>query len=112
MFPEVPNEQSEEVCTEIVRNLAQSILRTILPSADINAVFRIGKKGNDGAQSQRTAFLVKLKNTEVKTSLIASSKTYKPGFFINDDLSPQKQTIVHVLRQAKRQATNPGGRTV
>ena len=103
---EVPNEQAGEDCAEIVRNLVQSKLRTILPSADINTAFRIGKKGIDGTQPQRSAFLVKLKNTEVKTSLIAACKTYKPGFFINDDLSPQKQTIMYVLRQAKQQHPN------
>ena len=41
---EVPNEQAGEDCTEIMRNLVQSKLRTILPSADITTAFRIGKK--------------------------------------------------------------------
>ena len=45
---ELPKEESGENCTEVVRKLIQTKLRTIVPSTDIDAAFRIGKPSTTG----------------------------------------------------------------
>ena len=103
---ELPKEESGENCTEVVRKLIQTKLRTIVPSTDIDAAFRIGKPSATGQQARTRSILVKFNKPESKKSLIASCKTYKPDFYINEDLSPEKQTIMYVLREAKRKFPN------
>ena len=37
-------------------------------------------------------------------NIIKACKTVKPNFFVNDDLSAEKKTIMYVIRQAKRKS--------
>ena len=79
----LPKEESGEICTEVVWKLIQTKLRTIVPSTDIDAAFRIGKPSATGQQTRTRSILVKFNKPESKKSLMVSCKTYKPDFYIN-----------------------------
>ena len=103
---ELPNEQSNEDCVQVFRALCESKLRIIVPSTDICAAYRLGKQNPDPAQQNRRSLLVKFKSPDRKKSLMESCRAMKPGFYINDDIGPEKQTILYVLRKAKRKCPN------
>ena len=94
---DVPAAAPNENCTEAVRSLLQQKLNIIIPTVDISSSTRIGK-GPGGKKN----FLVKFKNFDCKMKVINACRTQKPRFYANDDLTPEKQTVLYALRQARR----------
>ena len=103
---DVPSQSNGENCVTVIRNLVETKLNLIIPSSDIVSANRIGKRKNDGDQPQRSSILVKFSKYEVKQNLVACCKATKPKFFVNEDLTPEKQTMMFVVRQAKRKHPN------
>ena len=94
---EVPPSTSGENCIVITRELFQQKLNLVIPTSDIVSASRLWKK-----QNAKQNILIKLRSFETKMNIIKACKTVKPKFFVNDDLSAEKQTIMYVIRQAKR----------
>ena len=43
-----------------------------------------------------------IQSFDTKLNVVKACKQIKPNFYANDDLPPEKQTILFVLRQARR----------
>ena len=101
---DIPIGGTGENCTQIIRDVLANKIKLVVPTADIEAAYRVGKtKPNTNGQPGRaTPILVKFKNPDIKRNIFETCKIVKPKFFVNDDLSPIKQTILYVLRQAKK----------
>ena len=94
---DLPPSTNGENCTEVVRELFQQKLRIIVPTTDIVSAERIGKQ-NDVKKN----ILLKMKSFTNKMNIIKACQTSKPNFYANDDLPAEKQTILYVVRQAKK----------
>ena len=103
----IPDHQPGENCMQIIRNLMDTDLGTIIPSADIESAVRLGKvKNNQSDQPQKMSILVKFRNPLHKSSIKSKCKVKKPKFFVNEDLPSEKQTILYVLRKCKKKYPN------
>ena len=98
---DIPSSAPNENCTETVRTLLHSKLNLVVPTADIVSATRIGK-GIGGKKN----LLVKFNNFENKMNVIRACRALKPNFYANDDLTPEKQTILYALRQCKKKYPN------
>ena len=86
-----------ENCTESVRELFQQKLIIIVPTTDIVSAERIGKQ-----ITVNKNILLKMKSFTAKINIIKACQTSKPNFYANDVLPAVKQTILYVVRQAKK----------
>lgn len=68
---------------------------------DIVSAQRTGKQS-----STKKNILLKMRTLGNKTDIINSCKSQKPSFYANDDLPAEKQTILYVVRQAKKRFPN------
>jgi len=94
---DLPESRNGESCVEVVRSLFQQKLNLVVPTADIVSAERIGKQN-----ATKKNILIKMKNLSGKLNIIKSCKSVKPSFYANDDLPAEKQTILYVVRQAKK----------
>ena len=95
---EIPCAEVNENCVATVRKVLQQKLLLIIPTAKFVSASRLGKQN-----SAKKAILVKMKSSADKENVKKACKAMKPNnFFANDDLSAEKQTILYVVRQAKK----------
>ena len=101
---EVPLQSNNENCIEIVRNLFANKLRNIVPTQDIISASRTGKMKppTDNGPSQAIPIVVKFANNDTKMRVIELCRTVKPKFYVSEDLSLEKRSILYALRVAKR----------
>ena len=86
----------------LVRDLLKKNLDVNIATDEISTAHRLGGKSPGG-----TSIIVKFCRRNTKNDLISASRTAKPtDFFINECLTPQRQTISYVLRRAKREFPN------
>ena len=104
--PDIPVPIINENCVEVFRKLALDKLKLVIPTADISSAVRVGKSKTENNSPQTRAILVKLKILEVKKTLMITCRNVKPNFYVNDDLCQEKQTMLFVLRQAKKRKPN------
>ena len=99
----LPTANENENCAEIIRNLAQEKLRIILPQDGISACHRLGTKSSTQRPDNRP-IITKFCQRNVKTDvLMAARKLRSPQIFVNESLTPPRQTIFYVLRKAKKE---------
>ena len=108
---DIPVSITGENCTQVIRDVLSTKMNLIIPTADIDVAYRVGKTRLNNANNlpeiaKRTPILVKFKNSDIKRNIYIACRTVKPNFYANDDLTPVKQTILYVLRQAKKKHPN------
>ena len=101
--PSTPVVTIGENCISIVKNLLGNKLRMNLSPNDIVKSHRIGKT-TQGQGPDKRSILVQLAAKEKKAEIFEAIKVIKPeGLYINENLSPMRNSIMYVLRKAKRQ---------
>ena len=97
----VPNFQQGESTNIVACDLLKSKLNTHLPVTDILKSFRVGKRSPNGPDKRN--ILVKFARPENKSDIMLACRTMKPEkLFINECLSPIRNSIMYVLRRAKK----------
>ena len=104
--PKIPPAHNDEKCDEIVCKLVSDELRCKISPSDVSTAHRLGPK-RISQQPDTRSIIVKFCRRDVKSDLISSAKRVKPSeLFFNESLTPQRQTIFHALRSAKKQLPN------
>ena len=95
-------DNNENVLTSTVKLLKDN-LNYILHPTEISVLHRLQEKKNrQGAPDHRDIYVKFCRRSVRKDILEAARKKKVEGFFINEALTPVRQTIAYVLRQAKR----------
>ena len=99
----VPPVGRDENCALLTCNLIKEKLNYVISPNDISVVHRLGdKKISQGLD--RRDIIVKFCRRNSKLDVVTASRRMKAdNFFINESLTPVRQTIAFVLRKAKRQ---------
>ena len=99
----IPAESNMENCAVIASNLAKEHLSVIFSPSDVSVAHRL--TGNSrGSGNANKSIIIKFCRRDIKTDLLAASRRSKPrDLFVNESLTPQRQTISYVLRKAKQQ---------
>ena len=85
-----------------MREQIREHLRLELAIEDISVADRICVKPKIHGEDKRN-IMVKLCNRDVKQNILRSCKVVKPEkFYINENLTPLRNTILYVMRQAKK----------
>ena len=96
----VPQVKTGENCRDIVCNLVKDKLNLQIASTDISTSHRLGKKPEDQRVDKRH-IIVKLCRRDLKRDLISACKQLKPDLFVNENLTPLRNTIMYALRKIK-----------
>ena len=99
----VPPVQRDENCLDLVCQLVKDKLNYVVAPTDISVAHRLGEKKSAQGIDRRD-LIVKFCRRNTKSDLVTTSRRMKaPDFFINESLTPLRQTISFVLRKAKRE---------
>ena len=99
----VPPVDKDEDCTTLACELIKNKLNYVVSPTDISAVHRLGeKKASQGPD--RRDIIMKFCRRNSKIDLISASRRMKVNqFYVNESLTPLRQTIAFILRKAKRE---------
>ena len=102
----VPEVTNGEICSNIVQKLVKDKLRIQLNDNDISVAHRLGKKPVTQGSDKR-GIVVKFCRRDTKRQILAEKRNIPKGnpqstLFINESLTPRRQTILYALRQMKR----------
>ena len=97
----VPRSVGGENCREIIHEVVKTKLNLNIAVSDISTAHRYGSVPT-GTQQDRRGIIVKLCRRDLKKDLLSSCRTVKPDFYVNESLTPLRNTIMYVLRQIKR----------
>ena len=99
----VPPAKRDENCSEVTCKLVKDQLNVILSPMDISVSHRLGEKKNTQGPDHRD-IIVKFCRRNTKMELLAAARTIKsPNLYVNESLTPLRQTIAFVLRKAGRE---------
>ena len=99
---ELPTATDQENPAEVVCETLKNKIGVIVQPTDISVAHRQGKKPASQTPDKR-GIIVKLCRRETKHNLMATCKRVKPSnLYINDSLTPTRNTILYGLRQAKK----------
>ena len=97
----LPIFSNNENVTQVLNKVLKDKLKLPLPENSIATSHRVGKipvRGED-----RRAIVARFCNRDMKIDIMKAAKTVKPeNLFINESLTPVRQTIHYVLRKAKK----------
>ena len=98
----LPTATDQEKPAEVVCETLKNKIGVIVQTTDISVAHRQGKKPASQTPDKR-GIIVKLCRRETKHNLMATCKRVKPSnLYINDSLTPTRNTILYGLRQAKK----------
>ena len=97
----IPAANIGENCKEVAVQLIKEKLRINLQSSDISTAHRLGRKSITQGPDRRKVIL-KLCRRDLKRDIIAACKELKPGFFVNESLTPTRNSILFALRRMRR----------
>ena len=101
----IPPASHAEDCKFIVREQIREHLRLEL-AIDISMAHRISVKPKIQGEDKRN-IMFKFCNRDVKQNILKSCKVVKPKkFYIKESLTPLRNTILYVMRQAKKKHPN------
>ena len=99
----VPPVERNEDCATLACDLIKRNLNYVVLPTDISTVHRLGEKKSTQGPDRRD-IIIKFCRRDSKVNLIAASRRVKANqFFINESLTPLRQTIAFILRKAKRE---------
>ena len=98
----IPTATPNENVSEIVCKVAHDVLHHEISASDISVAHRIGPKPLSQRPDNRK-IIVKLCRRDVKSTILGAARRMKsPDLFVNESLTPQRQTISFALRRAKK----------
>ena len=99
----VPEATTNENCGAIIQDLVKNELNYVISPNDISISHRLGKKPVTQGPDKRS-IVVKFCRREIKNGVYAARKnqTRQNRIYINESLTPTRQTIYHTLRRIKR----------
>ena len=99
----LPQPKNIENCSQIIIDTVREKLQINLDPNDISVAHRYGAK-NASQRPDNRGIIIKLCRRDTKVALVSASRNLKPSdLFINECLTPLRQTIAYVLRKAKRE---------
>ena len=97
----IPEATTGENCKEVSLQLIKEKLRINLQSSDVSTAHRLGRKPTTQGPDKRKLIL-KLCRRDLKRDIIAACKELKPGFYVNESLTPTRNAILFALRRMRR----------
>ena len=98
---QVPAAETGENTVEVVNRLIKDKLKINLSPTDVSTAHRLGRKPVSQAPDRRK-IIMKLCRRDLKKDILYACKQTRPGFFINESLTPTRNTILFALRKMKR----------
>ena len=103
---DIPPAVVGEVPSEVACDIVKHRLKINIKSTDLSTAHRLGPKPKTQGPDRRN-IIIKLCRRELKHDLITACKKYKPpNIFINESLTPTRNSIFFTLRQAKKKYPN------
>ena len=99
--------QNEDTAKHVIQ-LLKNHLNVVLQPTEISILHRLQEKKNraSGSLDIRDIY-IKFCRRSVKKDIVEAARAKKvDGFYVNEALTPPRQTIAYVLRQAKRKCPN------
>lgn len=97
----VPPVVAGENCVSLVCNMMKNTINlNVLPS-DISTAHRVGTRPNN-QQVDNRSIIIKLCRRDIKRDILNACRQFKPDFFVNESLTPTRNSIMYVLRNAKK----------
>ena len=107
----IPNRSrtsNTENCVDIVRKVVTDKLGVHLPAEMISVPHRLGTMPKTGPDNRSIIF--RLVRRDLKYSIFRACRTKKPEFSINESVSPTRNTVQFVLRNARKLYPNKFGK--
>ena len=99
----IPPVSNDENCLMLTCQIIKDNVNYIVSPTDISVVHRLGEKKISQGPDRRD-IIVKFCRRNTKQDLLAASRRKKaPNFYVNESLTPVRQTIAFILRKAKRE---------
>lgn len=106
--PNVPPGVPGENCVALACDLFKAALKINMQTTDISTAHRVGKRPGNQEVDKRN-IIVKLCRRDVKGDILNACRQLKPKFYVNESLTPIRNSIMYVLRHAKKK---PGSKVV
>ena len=90
-----------EDTSAIARDLIKEKLKINLQTNDISTSHRLGRKPASQGPDKRKIVL-KLCRRDLKKDILFASKSLRPNIYVNESLSPTRNTILFTLRKMRR----------
>ena len=88
-----------------MQQLLRDHVKVNINANDISAAHRIGSKPKTQGPDKR-GIIVKLCRRNIKSEIFSACKNHKPPFYVNENLTPTRNKILYLLRNAKRMYPN------
>ena len=99
---EIPAATTSENATNVVCNLIRSKIGIVINLSEVSTAHRLGKKANSQAPDTRN-INAKFYRRDTKLDLLIACRRVKPkNLFINENLTPIRNSCLYGLRQAKK----------
>ena len=99
---ELPAASTSENATNVVCDLIRSKIGIVINPSEVSTAHRLGKKANSQAPDTRN-IIVKFCRRDTKLDLQSACRRVKPkNLFINENLTPIRNSCLYGLRQAKK----------
>ena len=90
-----------ENCVTLVCDLLKTALKLSIQPSDISTAHRVGRKPVN-QQVEKRNNIMKLCRRGIKSDILHACRQWKPKFYINESLTPTQNSIMYVLRCAKK----------
>ena len=101
--PSTPTSRAGEVCGSVVRDLIRNTLRVNIAPNEIVKAHRIGKMPQGEDVTDKRSIFVQFISKDKKVEVFDAIKAIKPnGLYLNENLSPTRNSIMYVLRKVKK----------
>ena len=99
----LPAAEDGEDCAQILRRNLKDKLKFVIPQDGISVCHRMGSKPKTQRPDTRP-IIAKFCHRSTKNDIVDASRKMKvPQLFINESLTPIRQTIAYVLRKGRRE---------
>ena len=98
---EVPTAGRDEDTKKIVLNLFRNKLKLQCNESEIVTATRLGSKPVSQRPDRRSILVTTFCNS-TKANIFAACKAERPPFYVNENLTPRRRTIMYVLRKIKK----------
>ena len=96
----IPECKEAENTVAVVCGLVREKLKISMSSSDISTSHRLGKKPIS-QKPDRRKIVVKLCRRDLKRDLLYACRQVRPNFYVNENLTPIRNTIMFALRKMK-----------
>ena len=98
---DLPVVRENEDTKNIITDLFRSKLKFQCSGGEIVNATRLGPKPKS-QKPDRRSILVTTSNRGTKQSILSACRSEKPSFFVNENLTAKRRTIMYVLRKIKK----------